>query len=215
MKPDVQLLIAIPTMGSIHSLLVSRLLRWSREFPHNQVHFYFTQKVAPVDRARNQIVEFFLTKQGNGKPFTHLLMIDSDTIPPEDVVSRLLSHGKDITSGLTPILSFNSDEQSWETYDNCFVEAERDETGKIVKTFIAARHTGLQEVFRCGASCILIKREVFEKLEKPYFRFITNEDNTSHVRSEDINFCDEARKAGFSIFADTEVACSHEKAVMI
>lgn len=200
-------------MGSINPMLVSRLLKWARQFP--QIQFYFTVKVAPVDRARNQIVELFLKQRVDGEPLTHLLMIDSDTIPPEDAVTKLLSHDKDIVSGLTPILSFNEETRTWETYDNCFVEAERDEAGKIVKTFIAARNTGLKEVFRCGASCILIKREVFEKLTKPYFVFVTNPENTAHVRSEDINFCDEARKAGFSIFADTDVACTHHKDVTI
>lgn len=215
MSPDVNLLIAVPTMGSVHPMLVSRLLRWSREFPHNQVHFYFTAKVSPVDRARNQIVDLFLTKKGNGRPFTHILMIDSDTIPPENAVSRLLSHGKDIVSGLTPIVNFNEQEQAWETYDNCFMGGERDENGKIIKTFIAERNKGLQEIFRCGASCILIKREVFEKLSHPYYAFITNEKNTEHARSEDIRFCDNAREAGFKIYADTDVICGHHKEVMV
>lgn len=202
-------------MGSVHPLLVSRLLRWAREYPE-QVHFYFTFKVAPVDRARNQIVDYFLkTKVRNGMPLTHLLFIDSDTIPPEDAIKRLLSHDKDIVTGLTPILRYEEKEGDWDVYDNCFTSVEKDENGKTIKTHIAQRGTGLQEVFRCGGSCLLIKREVFEKLKVPYFRFLSNEDGTSHTRSEDIYFCDSARAANINIYADTEVACRHYKDIML
>lgn len=204
-------------MGDMHPLLVSRLLKWAREFPQGQVHFYFTFKVTPVDRARNQIVEFFLNQRLGEKQeaFTHLLMIDADTVPPDNAVSKLLSHDKDIISALTPILRYNDENKSWEVYDNCFIAADRDENGKIIQTHIAQRDTGLQQIFRCGTACILIKREVFDRLSHPYFRFITNEEGTKHTRSEDINFCDMARNRGFDIWADTSVYCGHHKDLMI
>ena len=56
---------------------------------------------------------------------------------------------------------------------------------------------------------------MFEKLDQPYFRFVPNEDNTRHVRSEDIDFCDRARLLGFQIFADTHVVCIHAKEVLL
>lgn len=214
MKPT-NLLIAVPTMGSVHPILVSRLIQWGKGLPDVNVSFYFTFKVAPVDRARNQIVEYFLAaKTGDGEPFSHLLMIDSDTIPPFDAVERLLSHRLPVVTGLTPILSYN-EKGGWESYDNAFVEVERDANGKVIKTHIAERGTGLKEVFRCGASCLLVNRGVFESIDKPYFKFVPNEDNTSHVRSEDIDFCDRVRDAGFEIYADTDVVCQHYKDIML
>lgn len=213
MPPQTNVLIAVPTMGSMHPMLVSRLIQWGKDA---RVNFYFTFKVAPVDRARNQIVEFFLTQRSkDGEPFTHLLMIDSDTIPPEDALTRLFSHGKPVVTGLTPILSYNTNGGGWETYDNAFVEVEKDKEGKVIKTHIAGRNTGLQEVFRCGASCLLIERSVIEGLDQPYFRFVPNEANTSHVRSEDIDFCDRVRAAGIQIYADTDVIAQHYKDIML
>lgn len=206
-------LVGIPTMGSIHTLLVQKLLLWSRK--HRDVNFYFQYMVAPVDRARNTIVKFFLEAEAKqGVRFTHLFFIDSDTIPPDDALERLLSHDLDVVSGLTPIVSYTQNGDV-ETHDNCFTNPDRDGDGKIVQTNIARRNTGLQEIFRCGASCILIKREVFERIPQPYYQFIVNEDNTKHVRSEDINFCDEVKKAGMKIHADTDVVCQHYKSVMI
>lgn len=209
MDKATRLLIAVPTMGAVHPILVSRLIGWGQKYGE-QVSFYFTFKVAPVDRARNQIVEFFLSSE---RRFTHLLMIDSDTIPPVDAVERLLSHKQPVVTGLTPILAYKDD--GYETYDNAFVEVERDGTGKVTKTHVAARNSGLQEVFRCGASCLLIERKVFESMVPPYFVFETNPENTSHVRSEDIQFCDRVRGHGFAIHADTEVVCQHYKDIML
>lgn len=210
MDPAAKLLIAVPTMGSIHPILVSRLIKWGQSYGE-QVSFYFTFKVAPVDRARNQIVEFFLSSE---RRFTHLLMIDADTIPPEDAVERLLSHKKEIVTGLTPILSYSED-GGWQSYDNAFVSREKDTYGNVVKTNVAGRNTGLQEVFRCGAACILIERKVIEALDKPHFRFVPNEANTKHVRSEDIDFCDRVRELGYTIYADTDVVCQHYKDIML
>jgi GT2 family glycosyltransferase len=215
MPSEANLLIAIPTLGAIHPILASRLIRWAGTLPRDRVHFYFAFKVAPVDRARNQIAKVFMndTTHGGTRQFTHLLMIDSDTIPPEDAVTRLLAHGSPIVTGLTPIVTY--DGKDVQTYDNAFLARETDENGIVTKTHVAPRRTGLKEVFRCGASCILIAREVFEKLDQPYFRFVPNEDNTKHVRSEDIDFCDRVRALGYRILADTDVVCQHSKEVLI
>ena len=100
-----------------------------------------------------------------------------------------------------------------QTFDNCFVDVVTDENGET-RTNIPLRHTGLHKIIRCGGSCLLIDRKVFEKLSKPYFLFDHNEDNTSHKRSEDIYFCDKVREA-FDIYADTDVTCAHEKKIVV
>lgn len=207
---NTKILIAVPTMGSIHPTLVARLLYWQSSMPAGTVSFYFSDHVSPVCRARNQIAEKFLnTPNAN---FTHLFFIDSDTIPPADALTRLLSHDKDVVSGLTPIPKFNDDDLSWFTIDNCFIKPEStDEPG----TYVPERRTGLHKIFRCGTSCLLIKRKVFEALKKPYFVFDYNDDHTMHTRSEDIRFCDNAIAAGFEIYADTEVVCGHLKPIMM
>jgi hypothetical protein len=113
---------------------------------------------------------------------------------------------------LTPIINFDKKTKSWETFDNCFAKVEKNEDG--IKTFIPKRHTGLHEIIRCGASCLLVDRKVFEKVSKPYFLFDYNEDATTHKRSEDIYFCDKVREA-FDIYADTDVTCAHEKKIVV
>lgn len=212
MQPHHNVLVAIPTMGSMHPNLVALLIQWCQRYPKDQLSFYFAFRVAPVDRARNQIAEQFL-KASPDRPFTHLFFIDDDTVPPLDALEKLLAHDKDIVSGLVPIPKFKDDGE-WYIIDNCFVAREKDDSGEV-KTYLPPRDSGLHKIFRCGTACLLIKRNVFEALEKPYFIFDYNPDHTIHTRSEDIRFCDNAIAAGFEIYADTSVQCGHEKSLLI
>lgn len=219
-SPKSKVLIGVTTMGDIHTQLVTNLIQWAKRFQKDELGFYFTFKVAPVDRARNTIVKFFLedhyNKQGvKQTPFTHLLFIDSDTLPPIDAVQKLLDMDKDIATGVTPILHYDKEKKVFGTLDNCFTHQDRDKNDNIIKTHAIKRNTGIQKIWRCGGSCMLIKREVFEKLEKPYFKFEYNEEGVEHTRSEDLYFCDQATKAGFEIWCDSGLICNHFKPVML
>jgi GT2 family glycosyltransferase len=61
----------------------------------------------------------------------------------------------------------------------------------------------------------LVTREVFETIAPPYFEFIFNDDRTEQVKSEDLNFCERAKLAGFDIYADTDVICEHYKDIAL
>lgn len=201
------LLIAVPTMGSIHNMLVERLLRWSKDCPN----FYFTNRVAPTDRARNEIVQFFLAQPH----LTHLMMVDSDTIPPIDAPQKMLLHDLPFVTALTPIMSQDKETGGYQFFDNCFLEPERDKDGNIIKTHIAQRDTGIKEIFRCGAACMMIHRDVLENIPAPHFKFEYNANHTLHTRSEDIYFTDLMREHGYDLYADTSIYCHHEKAAFI
>jgi GT2 family glycosyltransferase len=215
------ILIGVPSMGSISAPLTTILIKMVKEFKGGHLGFYFPLKVSPVERARNEIVKFLMAERTNKKTglpvaqFTHLLFIDSDTIPPADVLEKLLAHDKDIISGLTPILHYDREKMAWGTMDNCFTHQDVDEKDGKVRTHAVKRNSGLHKIWRCGTSCLLIKREVFEKLAKPYFKFEFDEDIVKPVRSEDLYFCDKAHEAGFEIWCDSSVICNHSKEVIM
>lgn len=219
-KMPLNILIGIPSMGNINSALATMLIKMVKEFKGGHLGFYFPLKVSPVERARNEVVKFFMTERVNKKtglpvlPFTHLLFIDADTIPPADVLEKLLAHDKDIISGLTPILHYDRQKMTWGTMDNCFTHQDKDKDGQI-RTHAVQRNTGLHKIWRCGTSCLLIKKEVFEKLEKPYFKFEFDEEILKPKRSEDLYFCDKAHEAGFEIWCDSSVICNHSKEVIM
>ena len=215
-----RLLVGVPTMGDMNAMLVSHLIKWAKEFDKTEISFYFTFKVAPVERARNDVARFFMKerKQKDGTPidtFTHLFFVDSDTVPPADAIKKLLAHDKEMVSGVTPILHYDKQRKAWGTLDNCFKSYTRDAENKIIKTHAVERDTGLQQIEKCGGSCLLIKREVFEKMQKPYFKFLYNEDGTEPTKSEDLYFCERAIEAGFKIYCDTSVICNHYKDVVL
>lgn len=205
-----EVLIAIPTLGDINATTVSRLIRWGKNFPYAKVHFYFTHRVSPVDRARNQLVDFFMKNE----KLTHIFFVDADTVPPYDALEKLLAWDKEIVTGMTPMLMLDKETNTWGTFFNCFSSI-KDKKGKFLRTECPHPNTGLREVDRCGGSCLLIKKEVFKNMDTPYFQFIINPNGIHHIKSEDIYFCDTAREKGYTVWCDTSVVCKHYKSVML
>ncbi|CAB4151878.1 hypothetical protein UFOVP594_37 [uncultured Caudovirales phage] len=209
--PKFNVCICLPNMGHIHMALVVYLLKWLREFPPNTIDFFFSYRVAYIDRARNQDVEYVLESK---KKYTHLLFIDSDTIPPRDGLLKLLHADKDIVTGMTPMLQYDRENDHFARMYNCFIR-EYKEDGTLDRTITPTEDTGIIEIERCGSSFILIKRNVLESMEKPLYKFEFNDAHTQHTRSEDIYFCDNAREAGYKIWCDTSVICKHYKEIMM
>lgn len=165
---------------------------------------YPTMSVQPVDNARNHIVEEFLKSD-----CTHLFFVDSDTIPPANALKKLLLQDKEIISGLTPIIEHDENKKNDSNgfYRKMNVVGENE---KFVQEFI-----GTIPVKGAGGSCILIKREVFEKMEAPWYRFQYQDDNGKPIIiGEDILFTVKAQQLGYKIWADTSLICKHEKPIL-
>jgi hypothetical protein len=196
-KPKV--LIGLPTMASIHTMLLVTITAWMAEAFNGGAYnlsIYPTVCVQPVDNARNDIVKAFLESD-----CTHLLFIDADTIPPLDTITKLLAHNLPIVSAITPIIEMDAvgnPYRKWNAVDM------NDDHMKP--------NTGLNECKGVGASCILIKREVFEKMTPPYYRFTYSDDTgKSVVVGEDIYFTINAISKGIKTYADTSILCQHYK----
>jgi GT2 family glycosyltransferase len=130
-------------------------------------------------------------------------MVDSDTIPPEDALDKLLELDVPIATGITPIIKGNK------PYANVYIHA-----GDVEHPYpIAKTPMGIFEVVGCGASCLLIRRDVLEKMEKPWFKSL--EFDNGAVCSEDLFFCEKAIQAGFTITAHSGVRCGHAKTIIV
>lgn len=186
-------------MNSMHPMLAILIMSWLAE---NKIalRVWPTLGVQPVDNARNQIVEEFLT--GEGKDCTHLFFIDSDTIPPQDALEKLLAIDKPIASGITPIVDHHDKDMTWYRKWNCMMMND-----KLVRP-----NTGIHQVKSAGGSCLMIRRDVLEAMPKPHFRFeYTDDSGKDVIVSEDIYFIAKALGKGFETFADTSVVCKHWK----
>lgn len=198
-----KILLGLPTMSSVHTLTMMVILSWmakaynSKEFDFS---IYPTINVQPVDNARNEIVKAFLESD-----CTHLMFVDSDTIPPIDALDRLLAHDLPIVSGLTPIVELNEETGEYYRKWNCVGMDEQH----------MKPDTGLNQCKGAGGSCILIKREVFEKMKAPYFRFVYSDDNGKNICvSEDIYFIVNALSKDIKTYCDTSIVCRHNKSCL-
>lgn len=188
------LMIAIPTMGSIHTNLSSWLLdQFSRTI--------FSNQISPHSHARNTLVDTFLNSRAQ---YQYLMFVDSDTVPPVGAATRLrmaLDAGADLATGVTPIQKGN--ERSWNVYQK-HEDVETVVTDTPSKTF---------EIVGCGMSCVMMKRSVFDVVEKPFFKSIEFEDG--NICSEDLYFCDQLFKQGLKMVCDPVVKCEHFKTIAL
>ncbi|MBN3037160.1 MAG: hypothetical protein JW834_01815 [Candidatus Diapherotrites archaeon] len=142
-----------------------------------------TTTYKPLDVARQRIAENMSTD--------YLLFMDTDTLPPANAFQKLVAHDVPIVGGLyfqktppfKPLL--------WKRRegDPPFWPITKWASGEVV------------EVDGTGCGFLLVKKEVFDALEKPFFKW-------TEV-GEDFYFCDKAREAGFKVFVDTSVECKH------
>lgn len=197
-KTEPKIFIGVPTMGHMKTDLASRLLLWTKQFKGVA---HATCGVTPVDHARNEIVRVFMKSD-----CTHLFFVDADTIPPVDAIKKLLAMDTDIASGITHIYRDGG------IVNNCFTDYSTNADGS--KMTAVVEDTGIVEIERCGGSCMLIKREVFEKIGEKWFQNIWNEAYTGYI-SEDLSFCDKARELGFKLKCDTSLVCVHAKELLI
>ena len=136
-----------------------------------------------VDTSRNM-----LAKEAINQKAEYILWVDSDMILPEDALTKLLSHKKDIVSAAYAFKDINSQDLIAFSIDN--------------KRMPYSSIDGLTEVGGIGFGCCLTKTSVFDKIDFPYFVF--GEDY-----GEDIYFCRKVNKAGIKIYLDPDVKCGH------
>jgi len=185
---------------------------WQQEMMWTSFLFTFWQTDIPKDalliqgdkattwESRNHIVREAL-KWGADE----LLFMDVDQAFPGDVLARLRSHDKDIISGWTPIRK--------QPHTPLVFKRENGGYGPILP------QGQIQEVDGFGFGCVLLKTHVFEKIRTPWFEstfFPHGHERAGDLETgHDLNFCQRAQEAGFSLWVDNTAACGHIMNVMI
>ena len=197
---DKKFFIGVPTRGKIDVRLAQILLYWQSKYKPT---VFFTDKVIPHSAARNTIVKTFIDQ----KDYEWVVFVDDDVVPPSNALD-IIEEDKayDIVAGYAPIIrEFKPGEQSiimnFANFDGQ-VPPEPEEDY-------------IYEVKNVGFGFIAIKKEVFDKIKKPYFDFFFKDEDGTTVRGEDIYFCDKVREAGFKIMLDPRLKCKHNKEILI
>ncbi|HSA59223.1 MAG TPA: hypothetical protein VLJ37_06010, partial [bacterium] len=149
---------------------------------------------ALVDRARNYLVDQMLHHPLNP---THIFFLDADIVPAPDTLMRLLRHRMPIVSGMY--------RRRLPPYEPMALSAKGGRRGRTLHP-ITAKGPRLRRVDVVGAGCLLIHRDVFEKVRPPWF---TSEWRRDGHLSEDFSFCEKAQKAGYRVMVDTTVNPLH------
>lgn len=174
--------IGIPCMNHVHSwFLVSmfKFLCGKKE----QYKIVMTNN-EQIDTARNHIVE---EMQGDWVWF-----IDSDQTFPELTVRTMLQHNHPIVGAMVY--------KKKAPYLPCVYMKAKEGYGYHALMFPFPGQPFYADM--TGTGCLLIKKEVFSKIPKPWFEYTIK-------HGEDINFLEKAKEAGFKILIDPRIPVGH------
>jgi hypothetical protein len=158
--------------------------------PHHTYDFMFVQN-SLVYQARDSIATAFLQSGHDA-----LVMIDSDMTFHHEAIDRLAAFDK-------PFVTAKAFKRV-PPYQPCFyTKVDIGEDGKAqLQVPIQYQTNTLLEIEGAGMACVFIKREVFEKIEGPYFDPLPG-------LGEDLTFCYKVKQAGFPMYCDTGMQFGH------
>jgi len=152
--------------------------------------------------------------------YEFVLMMDSDTIPPKDIIEELLAQKKDIVSGIcynyfrssgqkkllpcawAPITESEFEKMKKQVQFPPMIKSHRDLRRHITREEVdSGKLIGV--IQPCGG-CLLISKKVFEKIR--YGILPTPE---GVFTSDDIYFATKAHEAGFKMYCHPKIKCDH------
>jgi hypothetical protein len=158
-----------------------------------------------IELSRNAILnenreEYCIRQDLSHLPYTHYLLLDHDVGFTGDHVETLIKRDLPIVSGVY---------RDKETGDH-YVAGYCDELGKLL-SYVPTTQQGLISVGWCGGGFILVKKNVLEKMQFPWFWLgLEYYSNRALMIGGDFYFCRNARRNGFDIMLDTSVILNHE-----
>lgn len=157
---------------------------------------------------RNQIARTFLANTAEW-----LWMVDSDMTFPPDTLARLLDAADPVDAPIVGGLCFGQRGPD-EIFPTMFVR----EDGESYRVDEYPPDT-LLDVAATGTGCLLVHRDVLEKLQanyrEPFPWFAETVNEHGGVESEDVTFCFRARDQGFPVKVHTGIPVGHVKPQVI
>jgi len=195
-----RILFSVPTSQYIDARVVHSMMEIIR---HPCIE-YKQMMGAPIDQGRNQLAQ--ATIDGN---YTHLMMLDSDTMPPGDIVELLLSCEWPMAGAICPFLNTAKDGRRIVTANFQEMPKHLQESPRWATDW--GQHEEPFEVWALGTACVLISREVFEAIEWPWFAWRLHKDDKTPGWTDDVYFSKKARDAGYRFKVHPAALCRHFK----
>lgn len=149
-----------------------------------------------IEQNRNIIAREFLKSD-----FPYLLFLDSDIIPQPEWILKLVYENKDIISWFCPIFRWDLN-SIWPAFEWKWIDFK--DVLDNEKVF---------EVDRVWFWCMLIKREVIEKMLAKYQKVCYHKYDEDWIWGvwEDYTFCDMVKELWYKLYVHWWVPCSHYK----
>lgn len=223
----IRVMVSIPAWGDIQPEAyinhVGTLMRESRFSEKTKIELEFAPMIrSAICCARNELV-----RQAIKRECTHLFFMDDDMVMPDHAIHKLVRRNVPIVSGLCYL-------RTPPHFPSMFIDP-KDGTGKIFFIKNWPRKQMIQ-VDAVGSACVLIKTEVFKKIQEMEFpgdqvkcpecnhiwmprpTKYAGEDlwylygkarPGEHTVGEDVFFTKLARDSGYPIMVDTSVVFGH------
>lgn len=197
--------IAIPSTGTV-SDFQPFVLRDLQSRYSDEIEFVYPEQLCQRifhDAAREGLVQDFLATDCD-----ILWFLDSDICPPKHVLDLVTMHGDkwQAAGAAYPVFMASPGEDHRQVIITAYKASGPD---KIAPCPIPEEGTEFVDGLATG--CLMIKREVFDKLERPYFEFKFDPILRTPILGEDIGFCIKLHKLGIKFFTDYSMVCKHFK----
>lgn len=154
--------------------------------------------------AENLVARRFLEETDG----THLFLTEMDMILPIDTITKLVALDKPIASGLYFLRGGKG--QACLYAPSPITPPANKYPHTPITIFPTEAPFKLAKAGGCaGLGCVLIKREVFEAIEEPWFDLKEKNPRTQEGYGSDMYFYTKVREAGFEVWVDPTVRCGH------
>ncbi len=185
----------IPGARIFFSFIALAMQRWP---------FIHQEYAGPTGLARDKLVWHFLCQP----QFTHILMLDADQVHPPDIVQRL---GRWVKEDRSRWIVGGLNHRRTEPYEpNAYLFNEQ-----MRPYTVPDWEPGLTKVDLLGTGCILIAREVFERMPPTWFGYSYEQANLNAYPSDDTCFGLRCRAHGIVQWCDTTTESPHKGEVWI
>lgn len=199
-----------PPSWHYHDSMMNWAIHMSRASPEIELALLHPARILPIDVARNLLVEMTLKTDA-----THLCFIDQDAAFLPGTLERLLSRKLPIVSALEMMrlpgccypMALKGERpeggyavQAPEVYS--WIAQHFDATTNEPQMLDTAPQDSLLEVGFTGCHCLLIRRDVLEAMEPPWFQGY-------NPGGEDQYFCEKAFALGVPTYVDLTVLVGH------
>lgn len=176
-----------------------------------------TKNLLRLINSRNIILNYALKNNYN-----HILMMDTDVIPPKNIIEELLETKKNIVSGLyfnyfkvsgklqlLPVAWKSITKEEFQKIKQKIKLPECVKSHLDIKQHLTNKEVHSNKLIKVlfpSAGCMLISRKVFEKIKYE----TTDTSDIGNIKTTDeIEFILKAKKLGFDSYCHTKLKCKH------